>query len=73
MTGVDDRLPIGQRVFVDELGMAGWVYESAMSEKGTNWADRVYGIRLDEVCWPKNFMATEVWHCTLLELTLLEE
>ena len=67
-----DRLPIGQRVLVKEFGIEGWVYESGMPERGTSEADRIYGVRLDKVVFPKNFVATIVWHCSLEELELLE-
>ncbi len=62
-----EKLPIGQRVLVKELGIEGWVYESGMPDSGL---DRVYGVQLDEVAFPKNFVATEVWHCTIKGLVI---
>lgn len=48
------------RVRVIELDAAGYVYESGV---GLLLGHRVYGVKLDEVAFPKNFVATIVWHC----------
>ena len=68
-----DRLSIEQRVVVKELNVSGWIYESAMPESGTTEADRIYGVNLDEVAFPKNFVATKVWHCRLDALEIIEQ
>ncbi len=62
--GRQDRLLIGQRVVVLELSTAGHVYERGTADGG----DTIYGIQLDETAWPKNFVATSVWHCPREEL-----
>jgi len=64
---VEQKLSIGQRVWVKELNIGGTIYESAMSSSGLV---RIYGVRLGEVVVPKNFVATEVWHCSLGELII---
>ena len=62
-----ERLPLFLRVRVKELDATGCIYESAIPIGG---GDRVYGVRLDKVAFPKNFIATTVWHC---EADKLEE
>lgn len=47
-----------QKVQVIELDATGYIYE-----RGIDRGHRVYGVRLDEVAWLKNFVATKVWHC----------
>ena len=59
-------LAIGTRVKVAELGVVGTIYESEMPDFGF---ERIYGVRLDEIAWPKNFVATSVWHCKASELS----
>ena len=51
---------IGTQVLVAELGVTGTIYESGMPDFGL---ERVFGVRLDKIAFPKNFVATEVWHC----------
>ena len=58
-------LPIGTRVLVKELGVEGFIYESAHNRGDS---ERIYGVKLDKVAFPDNFVATEVWHCPLKEL-----
>lgn len=53
-----------QRVLVKELNANGYIYESAIADSG----NRIYGVRLDKVAYPKNFVPTEVWHCPSEEL-----
>ncbi len=62
-----DRIPIHGHVLVKELQVGGCIYERGQAEQGHT----VYGVRLDVVAFPKNFVATEVWHCERegLELT----
>ena len=62
-----DRLPILQRVRVVELSVSGHVYEMGTGDSGHT----IYGIRLDETAWPKNFVATEVWHCRREDLVVI--
>lgn len=66
-----NKLSIGQRVRVKELGIEGWIYESAHPHWLFSGIERVYGVQLDEVASPKNFVATRVWHCSLGGLELL--
>jgi hypothetical protein len=62
-----DRLLIGTRVLVKELDTPGYVYERGVTDGGHT----IYGIRLDTVAFPKNFVATIVWHCEREELRIL--
>ncbi len=48
-----------QRVLVKELDAFGYIYERNTADSG----NKIYGVRLDKVAHPKNFVATEVWHC----------
>lgn len=48
-----------QRVLVKELDVSGTIYERATADSG----HRIYGVKLKRVVVPKNFVATEVWHC----------
>ena len=52
------RYKLFDRVRVIGLNATGYVYE-----RGIDNGHRVYGVRLDEVAFPKNFVATVVWHC----------
>lgn len=61
--GIMDKLVLLTRVYIPEIEMGGYIYESVLPEKGTGEEDRVYGIMLDETAFPKNFVATKVWHC----------
>ncbi len=60
-----DRIPLQTRVFIKELQASGHIYE-----RGQDGGHTVYGIRLDDVAFPKNFVATEVWHCERESLEL---
>lgn len=68
-----DNLPIGQRVLVKELDVEGWIYEGSLPGQLSSGIERIYGVRLDEVAFPKNFVATIVWHCPFKGLRLLED
>lgn len=59
------ELDIGSRVIVRELKAHGYVYESARSDGSL---DRIYGVSFDKTQWPKNFVATKVWHCKAVDL-----
>ena len=61
----ESELYIGKRVVVRELGIRGEIYESLKSDSSL---DRIYGVQLDETAWPKNFVATGVWHCKARDL-----
>jgi hypothetical protein len=61
---------IGTRVIIPELNMGGTIYESGIPDYGL---DRVYGIQLDKTAFPRNFVATTVWHCKAGELILKKE
>lgn len=53
------RFNLHQKVLVKELNTTGTIYERAIADSGS----RIYGVKLDEIAFPKNFVATEVWHC----------
>ncbi len=58
------KFSLHQRVLVKELGVIGTIYERATGDSG----NKIYGVKFDEVVWPKNFVATTVWHCQSEEL-----
>ncbi len=60
------RIAIHSHVYVKELQVRGYIYERGQAEHST-----VYGVRLDETAFPKNFVATTVWHCEREGLELL--
>jgi hypothetical protein len=61
------ELRVGDKVKVIELGVEGIIYERSESDLG----NMVYGVQLDRVAHPKNFVATKVWHCKAGELERL--
>lgn len=61
-----DMLPIHACVMVSELGISGRVYERGVADSGHS----VYGIVLTETAFPKNFVATNVWHCRREDLSV---
>ncbi len=45
---------------VTELNVVGTVYEQGEPDSAPY--DKIYGVRLDKVVWPKGFIATVDWH-----------
>jgi hypothetical protein len=69
MTELDeDKLPLFSRVYIPEIDTSGSVYERFTSASHT-----IYGVKLDKIAHPKNFIATEVWHCKREELEVKHE
>jgi len=54
----ENRLPLFTRVYIPEIDASGKIYERGTSDSG----DTIYGVELDEIAFPPNFVATTVWH-----------